>query len=739
MAQQLFEIQLSEEQQKAADTIKFISSMATTSASGDIAIKYAEEVANRTKASLDALILMAETNVQDVMINGVQALYDMLGLNEPLLNTIKNIVNMGLHATDIAGSAVLRGMTAVNSFDVHALPMSAAALTLSTIKSITDVYIEKFLDEYGIYGELIIEFIVDPGLAWETLRNELDTILKSIEDLAISQIEQYLGLSYEEIKYKITQGKNLYKQYKAAKKAQKEKKEKEKNSDSSDTASEDNGINKSGKKVNVNVDVELNPNKVMAQLKAWMLQTGDGIYNGFIVFQIIDLVKELKEVVSQATDISFESLSYNMETLDDFIALLDDLGLGDDSTAIDLSMIPAMNLNAIYASMNNLKEQATQGLINTARIAASSVEISGSVTTSKTYDITTDKNSMTITVTYYANPTDKSISKSVYNAFSKAKDQDKVNLFSQSECKIIQETITKLWTDYQNNGTKTAQVKVNRYTIKFVLNISEKPKEDQQSKKTPQKNNIFKEIKKDFRMIPVLEETQVSQEKNQQEKKRNTIKLLHTLYSIVKSFIGPFKLYIILVNNYKTNKAYVRSNQDQNLVQLMMEALDRLGLTSSMPKHTTTPDGKPVTNDMYTVRSISLYEYVTNTMHIKFNQAMSTVLNENQKEQINEWLARNDKNARELKRDAQTRLFIDWESLKQQQECLKKRYNEYKGAAPENTIKKVFINECAKTNGSFDGMDLIEQVGDSFVYSDSTLPRLPSQIMMANSKRITQD
>ena len=737
MSQQLFKIQLTEQQQKMADSIKKVSDVALTSAAGDAAIKAAEDAANKMKAELDALILMAETSVQEVMINGATALYDMLGLNEPVINFVKTVVSQGLHATDIAGSAILKGMAAVNSFDVHALPMSAEGMVLGALQSITDKYIDKLMGPNRIYAEMIVEFIVDPGAAMEALLDELNTILNQIEELAISQIEKYLGLSYEEIKYYITQGKNLYKQYKAAKKAKKEKEEREKEESSK---SGDNGINSSGSKTKVSVDVEVNPDLVMAQLKAWMRQTGDGIYNGFIVFQILDLVKELKEVIAQATDVSFESLAYNLETMEDVIAMLDEIGLGDDSTAIDLSMIPALNLNAIYASMNSLKEQATQGLINTAKIAATSLDVNTSVENVKTYEITTDKDSMTITVMYYTDPTKKSVSKKVYNAFSKAKDQNDVPLFSQSECKIIQDTINKLWTDYQNNSSSTtAETKANKYTIKFVLQI-EPEKDKSQSEKSPNNNNIVKEVERDRQMmLEVKEETQVSEDKINEERKRNTIKLLHTLYSILKSFIGPFKLYIILMTNYKTNKAYVRSNQDENLVLLMMQALEKLGFGSSMPKKTTDPDGNPIENDMYTVRSLALYEYVTQDMHIHFDNAMSAPLDDSQKEQINEWLARNDREAREIERDKVTRLFIDWESLNQQQECLKQKYGEYYGAAPESVIKQVFAGECAKVNGTFDGMDLIEQVGNSFVYSDSKLPRLPSQIMMARSKGIEED
>ena len=418
MSQQLFKIQLTEQQQKMADTIKKVSDVALTSAAGDAAIKAAEDAANKMKAELDALILMAETSVQEVMINGVTALYDMLGLNEPVINFVKTVVSQGLHATDIAGAAILKGMAAVNSFDVHALPMSAAGMALGALQSITDKYIDKLMGPYRIYAEMIVEFIVDPGAAMEALLDELNTILNQIEELAISQIEKYLGLSYEEIKYYITKGKNLYKQYKAAKKAKKEKEKREKE----ESSKSGEGINSSGSKKKVSVDVEVNSDLVMAQLKAWMRQTGDGIYNGFIVFQILDLVKELKEVIAQATDVSFESLAYNLETMEDVIAMLDEIGLGDDSTAIDLSMIPALNLNAIYASMNSLKEQATQGLINTAKIAATSLDVNTSVENVKTYEITTDKDSMTITVMYYTDPTKKSVSKKVYKAFSKAKD-----------------------------------------------------------------------------------------------------------------------------------------------------------------------------------------------------------------------------------------------------------------------------------------------------------------------------
>ena len=172
-----------------ADSIKKVSDVALTSAAGDAAIKAAEDAANKMKAELDALILMAETSVQEVMTNGATALYDMLALNEPVINFVKTVVSQGLHATDIAGSAILKGMAAVNSFDVHALPMSAAGMALGALQSITDKYIDKLMGPNRIYAEMIVEFIVDPGAAMEALLDELNTILHK-ERISISSTKQ---------------------------------------------------------------------------------------------------------------------------------------------------------------------------------------------------------------------------------------------------------------------------------------------------------------------------------------------------------------------------------------------------------------------------------------------------------------------------------------------------------------------------------------------------------------------
>lgn len=83
-------------------------------------------------------------------------------------------------------------------------------------------------------------------------------------------------MSLAEIKYYCTQGIQLYKQYQEARKqarAEKEQLEEE----------TQEGVNTSGKKTKVNVNVEMNPDVLMKNLMSWMDSLSDGLYNGFIV------------------------------------------------------------------------------------------------------------------------------------------------------------------------------------------------------------------------------------------------------------------------------------------------------------------------------------------------------------------------------------------------------------------------------------------------------------------------
>ena len=524
-----------------------------------------------------------------VLEQGASALYDALGIDESTLTFAKNVVSMAEHATDIAGAAVLKGMTAVSSIDMHALPMSAVGASLQFAQTFVDAYINKMVEKYGALAELVVQAIVDPSIALEMLVDELNIMFQQVEELIDEQLERYLGMSLVEIKYYCTQGIQLYKQYQEARKrarAEKEAREAEGGEEKQE------GINTSGKKTKVNVDVEMNPDVLMANLKAWMDKLGDGLYNGFIVLQVLDAIKTIQEAVKQMTDISLESLASDINSLEDLIEMLDEIGLGDDSTAVDLSLVPALGINDIMASLEDFKqkisEQGTMLAGELAGIAASSVDVRANVSQSRTYDISTDAESKTITITYYTDPTNPKVSKKVYKAISNAKTSNKQSMFQLSECKSIQDATIELWNRYSVSGSPdSTSLKAGKYTIEIKLQIEDEKKSEPDvltNENTKKKKADPVSITKEAEAFTLLSRTEEgTKDPNKvREQKRNTIKLLHTAYSIIKSAVGPLNLFIVLISNYKINKAYVREKHDDNLFVLIQQALGKLGMDKEM-------------------------------------------------------------------------------------------------------------------------------------------------------------
>ena len=130
-----------------------------------------------------------------------------------------------MHGADLAGSAVLKGMNLINSFDMNALPMSAVAAGLSVTQTFADKFVGKLIERYGDYAKLVIEFIVDPGAVIEQLMEQLDIAIQQVYDLIDQQVYQYLGMSIAQIRKLANEGLRIYKEYKAARKRAREKKD----------------------------------------------------------------------------------------------------------------------------------------------------------------------------------------------------------------------------------------------------------------------------------------------------------------------------------------------------------------------------------------------------------------------------------------------------------------------------------------------------------------------------------
>ena len=250
-----------------------------------------------------------------------------------------------------------------------------------------------------MWAELAIQAIVDPGSLLEEVSTLVMEQLYKIEDLINDEVERYLGMSLPTIRRYCNEGIRLYKQYKEAK-----KKQRHKSADDGEEASQrDPVISKSGAKKSVSVDVDINPDIMKAELENWLRKQGDGIYNGFLVLQVLDAVKELKEVVTTLTDVSLVTLADSINSLDDIIIMLDEMGLGDDSTAVDLSLIPSLGINDMIASFKSIQENfdVTRAATGLGSALANGMDANANFVSQKTYDINSDPDALTITIVFY--------------------------------------------------------------------------------------------------------------------------------------------------------------------------------------------------------------------------------------------------------------------------------------------------------------------------------------------------
>jgi pimeloyl-CoA synthetase len=134
----LFQVELPPDIEKARETVSAVADNVIRNAAGDAALMAIQDTAEKTKAVVDAIITSVETDVQAIADEGIQKLYESLGLNEEVINFARSIVQMAMHGADLAGSAVLKGMNIINSMDMNALPMSAVAAGLSVAQTFAD-------------------------------------------------------------------------------------------------------------------------------------------------------------------------------------------------------------------------------------------------------------------------------------------------------------------------------------------------------------------------------------------------------------------------------------------------------------------------------------------------------------------------------------------------------------------------------------------------------------------------
>lgn len=164
----------------------------------------------------------------------------------------------------------------------------------------------------------------------------------------------------------------------------------------------------------------------------------------------------------------------------------------------------------------------------------------------------------------------------------------------------------------ESGGSKT--FKLGKYTFDISLEVTESPV-NPSTGEAEKKLSEAEELQLKSQEPELMHRESIRREKAEEETLRNTIALLHTLFSILKSIVGPIKVLITLISNYKINKAYAQEKHQDNLITCFMDAMSRLGL---MNKSKT--DGSSARNSrLYPVRTLKLYNYVNGTLKVKMD------------------------------------------------------------------------------------------------------------------------
>ena len=681
-----------------------------------IATSHLTFVAEKTKTSIEAIIEMVENTVGEFAESGINKLYESLNINEETINFARNIIALSRNATNLAAATVLRGYLEISNLDIVNIPMSCMVAGLQMTISVMDIFLKKFTEKYQEYINMAIDFIVDIGSVLIILRDAIFTIKSRIEELIDIQCQHYLGMTLAQIKYYCRKGMGIYRQYKELKKQ---------------------------KNIGVRLDFDANPEIFKRMMRDWLNAQKDSLYNAFMILQVKDALNDIAESAKSMTDVNLTTLADNINSLEDLIELLDELGLGDDSTAITLDMLPLFSVNEILASMKNLTDleqmetAAAAFASDAARATVVSSLSSTGVKIKKTYDISTDVNTKTITIMLYENPTKTSISKKIYKVLSGATDTDGNNLFNASECKMIQQTISSTYNENESSGSGETTIKAGKYNIRIIIDIDKKNNQEPASKndKTVQSSSVPKEIEVPAISLMTIDENVKTAQQidiERARKRRNTIALLHNAFAMLKTIVPMMKELATLVSNYKINKAFVKSKSSININQLYMEVMEHYGFNHSIDITPVYDEESGISgNAMYTIRTYPLYRYIIDNLGIISEGEVTKDIDSMTCGYINEWIDKNDTQSLHIDSTKNNTLYVDYESINEQMACINEKRKTLSQLIDEDMID-IFVDcDIRHHNGTFEHLGNVEILGNTIIYSNSSLPRMGSEILMA--------
>ena len=669
-------------------------------------------------AITDAVTQYLEVTIQSLIAGGASNLMNNLGINQETLGMAQSILNL-------MDSALFNITGIIKMFPKNIQMLPSAKIAIGSIcTSLKDMYIAIYNDLENEYYETINDAITNLPSIQEVLKDAQELLMNTIWVMINEQCIKYTGYTLPELYYMCSDYIHKYKAWKEARKEQKRRK-KEQEEQEKETGIQHSSGGTVSSKINVDVDPDIIKQSLMDELS----RASDLIYNSFIIIQIKDTIDEIKMLISQFNNVDLDVLTDGIDSFEDFMNMLIEMGLDSDGAVISLEKAIQDGINQFSGNLTSLQNQIEAQAISSGLHIAADVVSNTTVSTERNvehlYDFTNDLNTFTMTLNIYADPTTKKAKKQLTKVLSNAHQKDGTKIFDSSSVLSIINAIDE---GYIMRKDQTIELLEFTFKIHFELEGFNKTLNEQINaideanriaQETAKKKEAEEAISK-FELGIVEEEYTGDPTK---ATKRPTFQLVHELFSILKEIFPQLKVILKLIRNYKINKAKVEANASGNLLGMIrvIAAINKLFKKAHKSK-----------TNFYTVRSLKLYDYITNSItSIGTNVEINIGIPDTRKLYL--YLKNAKSNYEIIKQDLPTILYIDQDAITEQRNAMKKDLDKA-GNYFDDASLFVQYPDPKYQDGTLLGLDKVEDADTEIYYSDSSLPLYGSQILRCYGK-----
>ena len=669
-------------------------------------------------AITDAVTQYLEVTIQSLIAGGASNLMNNLGINQETLGMAQSILNL-------MDSTLFNITGIIKMFPKNIQMLPSAKIAIGSIcTSLKDMYIAIYNDLENEYYETINDAITNLPSIQEVLKDAQELLMNTIWVMINEQCIKYTGYTLPELYYMCSDYIHKYKAWKEARKEQKRRKKEQEEQE------KETGIqHSSGGTVSTKINVDVDPDIIKQSLMDELSRASDLIYNSFIIIQIKDSIDEIKMLISQFNNVDLDVLTDGIDSFEDFMDMLVEMGLDSDGAVISLEKAIQDGINQFSGNLTSLQNQIeAQAISSGLHIAAdvvSNTAVSTEIKAEHLYDFTNDLNTFTMTLNIYADPTTKKAKKQLTKVLSNAHQKDGTKIFDSSSVLSIINAIDE---GYVMRKDQTIELLEFTFKIHFELDgfnktLSEQINAIDEANRIAQETAKKKEAEEAISKfeLGIVEEEYTSDPTK--ATKRPTFQLVHELFSILKEIFPQLKVILKLIRNYKINKAKVEANASGNLLGMIkvIAAINKLFKKAHKSK-----------TNFYTVRSLKLYDYITNSItSIGTNVEINIGIPDTRKLYL--YLKNAKSNYEIIKQDLPTILYIDQDAITEQRNAMKKDLDKA-GNYFDDASLFVQYPDSKYQDGTLLGLDKVEDADTEIYYSDSSLPLYGSQILICYGK-----